>query len=108
MKVKIKGKVLDNVLVAKAGVAMPPRYTCRVGTGVQVEVPKTHCLCMAIVPELSKRGLVATNAPGRFTSGEVYVDALNAGREIVSIKDGDPLVQVWVEKIEKFSWEEIE
>jgi len=49
--------------------------------------------------------MVATNAPGGITEGNVEVSLLNCGREIVEVKNGDPLVNVWLEKINEFDWE---
>lgn len=88
---------------ANGQVAMPSRFTGRISTGVSVEVPSGYCLSFALLPELSKKGLSATNAPGRLTSGEVFIDVLNAGREIVTVKSGDPIIQVWVDRV--YNWE---
>ena len=109
VKVKTNKVPENNILNAKLMVSpfrldMPNRFTGRIGTGVEVQVPSTHCLCTALVPALSNKGLVMTNS-GRFTSGEVCVHVLNGGREIVSVKDGDPLLEMWLEKVEKFIWE---
>ena len=117
IKVKVNKPVKNNVILAQFAtdikerggpngnrLAMPSRFTGRLHTGVEAQVPSTHCLRVALVPDLSSRGLIMTNS-GRFTVGEIYVDVLNAGREIVSVKDGDPLLEVWLEKVEKFVWE---
>lgn len=106
VKLKINQIPQNNTLPAKLSsrLDMPNRYTGRISTGVEVKIPSTHCLRVALVPEIACRGLIMTTS-GRITGGEVVVDVLNAGREIVSIKDGDPLVEVWVEKLEKFIWE---
>lgn len=81
----------------------PSRFARRVPTGVHVEVPKGYKLCIQLVESLTQRGMVAANAPGNFTNGEVHVDIVNAGKEIVVINSGDPLCHVWVEEI--LNWE---
>jgi hypothetical protein len=85
---------------------MPSRYAVELDTGLEVKVQSGYCLCFSVVPELANRGLVATNAPGRLTEGKLVVNVLNAGREIISVGEGVPLVDVWLEKAYKIEWEE--
>jgi len=75
----------------------PSRYAKRVSTGVHVEVANGYRLCFQLVPELTEKGLVAANAPGSFESGEIYVDLVNAGKEIITLRRDTPLCRVWLE-----------
>lgn len=112
-KVKIDGdKPESSILKAKIPTSLvgdkinfPHRHLAHVDTGVSIVAPSGYRLCFSLVPELTKRGMVATNAPGGITEGNVEVSLLNCGREIVEVKNGDPLVNVWLEKINDFDWE---
>lgn len=84
---------------------MPSRYSGKISTGITIEAPEGYKLCFSVVPELAERGLVASNAPGNIVSGEVIVQVLNAGHQVVVVNNGDPLIDVWLEKIEPFVWE---
>jgi dUTPase len=108
VKVKTSKLPKDNILTVELTADrydMPNRFTGDISTGFHVQVPSTHCLRVALVPELANRGLLMTSV-GRFTQGEVKVHVINAGREIISIRNGDPLLEVWLEKLEKFTWEQ--
>lgn len=70
-----------------------------------VNVPEGFKLCFSVHDSLANKGMLALNAPGNFKSGKVFVNLLNAGREIVEVKDGDPLMVVWLEKDQDFVWE---
>lgn len=61
-------------------------------------------VCFALVPELARKGMVAVNAPGHVVGGEVRVVLLNCGREIVDLRDGDPVVTVWAEPVVEIEW----
>lgn len=104
----------DGVLKAKIEspmVGLPPRiafnhrHTQKISTDLSVEVPTGYKLCIGLVPALANRGMVLTNAPGNFTSGPVEAVLLNAGREIVEVNNGDPIVTCWIEEIVEFGWE---
>ena len=75
----------------------PTRYAKRIGTGVHVKLEPGFKLCIQLAPELSEKGMVAANAPGYFEDGEIYVDLVNAGKEIVNIKQGTPLCHVLIQ-----------
>jgi hypothetical protein len=97
------GAVNGHVISAKipatltgTKIAFPHRHLAVIETGVDVVVPDGYRLRFALVPELWGRGMVATNtAP--VVAGPVRVAVLNSGREIVEVKDGDPLVAFWLE-----------
>ena len=86
-------------------VSMPSRYVAVIDGGVEVEVEDGYCLCFSAVPELSEKGVVITNAPGRVTSGKVALHVLNAGKQIVALSHGTPVARCWVEKLEKVIYE---
>lgn len=108
VKIKTSQMPQNDILTAKLAskLDMPNRYSGVIPTGVKVQVPPTYCLRVNLVPQLAQRGLIMIGS-GRIIEGEVSAHVLNAGREIVSVKDGDPLVEVWVEKIEKIVWEQV-
>jgi dUTPase len=86
-------------------VAFNHRHTQRIKTGLSVETPEGYKLCIGLVPALADKGIVLTNAPGNFTKGPVEAVLLNAGREIVDVNNGDPIVTCWLEKVVDFGWE---
>lgn len=75
----------------------PSRYVKRIYTGVHVEASPGFKVCIQLVPELCEKGMVAANAPGYFSDGEIYVDLVNAGKEIVTLKRDDPLCKVYAQ-----------
>ena len=104
----------DNILRAQivpAAVGLAPRiafnhrHLVKINTGLEVEVPEGYKLCIGLVPALAEKGMVLSNAPGNFTKGKVEAVLLNAGREIVEVNNGDPVVTCWMESIERFDWE---
>lgn len=81
------------------------RHSAYINTQIFVDVEKGYKLCFSVVPELAVKGMIAFNSPGNLTKGEIIVGLINCGREIVDIKNGDPIVNVWVEQIIDFDWE---
>jgi dUTPase len=73
------------------------RCSSIIETDLEIELEEDYKLCFSIVPELANRGMIATNAPGNFKKGKVYAHLINVGREIVEIKNGDPLMNIWIE-----------
>ena len=105
----------DGTLVAKIippAVGLAPkiafnhRHTAKIDTGLEVDVPEGYKLCIGIVPNLAVKGMVLTNSPGNFTKGKVEAVLLNAGREIVEVSNGDPIVTCWLESVLEFTWGE--
>jgi len=104
----------DGVLTAKIAspavgllprIAFNNRHTAKIDTGLEVEVPDGYKLCIGLVHNLATKGMILTNAPGNFTKGKVEAVLLNAGREIVEVSNGDPIVTCWLEDIVDFGWE---
>jgi dUTPase len=105
IEVKVSGaKPNGNIAHAKVNngimgpkISFPHRFSAKIETGIAVDVPAGYRLGFRLVPSLADRGMVATNAPGHFKSGKLSVVLLNCGREIVELKDGDPLAILWIE-----------
>lgn len=85
-------------------IAFNHRHSAKISTGLTVDVPEGYKFCIGLVTNLAEKGMVLTNAPGNFTKGEVEVVLLNAGREIVDVNNGDPIVNCWVEQVVDFTW----
>lgn len=113
VKIQCNGQMPENgILKAKIPpsitgprIAFTHRHLANISTGLTVKAEKGHQVCFALVSSLSSRGMVATNAPGNVVDGEIVVTLLNCGREIVDVKDGDPIVRVWVTQITDAEWE---
>lgn len=107
------GPVNDRLRAAikSPAVGLPPkiafnhRYCAKVDCGVEAEAPDGCKICIALIPELAEKGMVLTNAPGNFKRGRITATLLNAGREIVEVHNGDPIVTCWVEADLYVPWE---
>ena len=97
-----KAKVPTSLLGTK--VSLPHRHLKSIESNVEVEVEKGYKLCYSLVPSLIEKGMVCSSAPGNIKSGKVVVTVINCGREIVDIRDGDDLVNVWLEVDTEFDW----
>lgn len=80
-------------------VSFTHRYSLNIDTGTNVKIPEGYVLCFSVSSDLANKGMVATNAPGRVTSGNIFIHLLNCGREIVEIKDGDHIADFWLEEV---------
>jgi hypothetical protein len=113
LKVKFKGgKIEGNVIHARipkslvgSQINFPHRHMAIIDTGVEVTCPEGYKIGMGLVTNLSSRGMIAVNLAGGLKGGKVIVTLLNVGREIVELKDGDPLVQTWLEVDQKCEFE---
>jgi dUTPase len=95
----VKAK-FDDPIIRK--VAFNHRCSALIKTGVEFSIDSDHKLCYRLIDSLAEKGLIALNAPGYLSSGNLNVMILNIGREIVEVKDGDPIVEIWVEKKYQF------
>lgn len=109
--VELVARVTPSIV---GGVPMPPkmllnhRASAKIKTGVKIDVPKGFKLCVSALDELAEKGLVVSNSPAQVNQGckdEVCVNVLNAGRELVEIKDGDKIANCWLEPVYRFDWE---
>ena len=87
-------------------IAFPHSHLARIDTGLSVEVDPGYRLCFRLTGRLADRGMVAVNAPGRFSSGPVSVVLLNCGKEVVEVRDGDEVAELWLEPEVPFDWSE--
>lgn len=117
LKIKFSGNKPENNIVKASlvstdvyqvvgnKISFNARHSASINTQVFVELEKGYKLCFSVVPELASKGMIDFNSPGNFTKGEIVVGLINCGREIVDIKNGDPIANVWVEQIVDFDWE---
>lgn len=101
---ELKAKI-DSVDGLPPRVLFNNRHCQKINIDSKVEVPDGYRLCLSIKENLALKGMVLLNSPGNFTNGPVYVVLLNAGREIVEVKDGDFVADCWLEKIVNCVWE---
>lgn len=102
VKAKVPNTATSQIMGQK--ISFNHRTSAVIETDLKVEVEAGYKLCFSLVPELSNRGMIATNSPGNFTNGTVHANLLNVGREIVEVKTGDPLMTVWLEQIIEPEW----
>lgn len=99
----LKASIAPSITGPK--VTFPHRHLASIDTGVEIDITDGYSLRFSLVSQLTDRGLIASNAPGRFKKGKIVVTVINCGREIVEIKNGDPLINVWLEPELSFTWE---
>ena len=100
-------EMVNNVPTNKK-VALNYRTSARIKTGIKVSIPTGYKLCVAARSSFADRGLLVSNAPAQIDSdfrGEIEVIVLNAGREIIEIKDGERFAQCWCDKVYRFDWD---
>lgn len=102
---RLRASVKASVVGLQPKIAFNHRHCAKVDCGVEVVAPDGCKICIALVPELAEKGMVLTNAPGNFKSGRITAVLLNAGREIVEVHNGDPIVTSWVEPDLYVAWE---
>jgi dUTP pyrophosphatase len=92
-------------------ISLKHRYPFAIKTGIFVEAPVGYKLCIAIRSGLARRGLMLLNGVGIIDSdfrGEVEVLVVNAGAELIEIKDGDRIAQCWVEEVRPIRFNRVE
>ena len=102
---------LVNNFPTNGKVALNYRTTARIKTGIKVAIPEGYKMCIAARSSFAEKGLLISNAPAQIDSdyrGEVEVLVLNAGREIIEIRDGERFAQCWLEKVYKFDWDVVD
>lgn len=83
--------------------SMPSRYMVELDTGLDVKVPAGYRMRFDLVRALSDQGLVLV--PGEpVKEGRIKLTVLNAGRNIVNLREGDPLATPWLEREVKLEW----
>lgn len=97
-----KAKIPASLIGTK--VSLPHRHLKAIDVNIEVEVEKGYKLCYSLIASLVEKGMVCPSAPGNIKSGKVSVTVINCGREIVDIRDGDDIVNVWIEQDMDFDW----
>lgn len=102
---------LVNNFPTNGKVALNYRTTARIKTGIKVAIPEGYKMCIAAINSFAEKGLLISNTPAQIDSNcreEVEVLVINAGREIIEIKDGERFAQCWLDKVYKFDWEVVD
>jgi hypothetical protein len=71
---------------------------------LEVKVQSGYCLRFDLVNELASQGLVLATSEG-ITEGPVKLKVINSGRNVVTLREGEPFVKARLEKITKLEWE---
>lgn len=80
------------------------RHAAVIETGLDIEVEVGYKLCFSVHRDLAEKGMVVANSPGNVQVGTVSVCLVNCGREIIDIREGDPIAICWVEPIQEYQW----
>jgi len=89
---------------------LAPRDIFPVPTGIAVEIPPGYHISIRARSGLSvKHGLTPINSPGTIDAdyrGEIFVPLINLGAEAYTIKHGDRIAQMLLEKTYDIDWRE--
>ena len=95
---------LDHSLTIKRGSITP------VPTGLAVEIPVGYHISIRARSGMAVRhGLTPVNTPGTIDAdyrGEIFVPLINLGSEDYTIKNGDRIAQMLLEKTYEIDWQE--
>lgn len=87
---------------------IPPGGTALVGTGLFVSIPVGYEIQVRPRSGLAlKHGVTVLNSPGTIDAdyrGEIKVILINHGKDIFTIKTGDRIGQLVLNKIEQIEW----
>ena len=87
---------------------IPPGGTALVGTGLFVSIPTGYEIQVRPRSGLAlKHGVTVLNAPGTIDAdyrGEIKVILINHGKHIFTIKTGDRIGQLVLNKVEQIEW----
>lgn len=87
------------------------RTMAMVDVGFAMELPAGWKAEISARSGWAKKGLVVTNGPGQIDEdyrGRICVMVANLGKEILVIKDGDRIGQMWPVPVYRFVFEEVE
>lgn len=95
---------LDQNLTIKCGSITP------VPTGLALEIPAGYHISIRARSGMAvKHGLTPVNTPGTIDAdyrGEIFVPLINLGSEDYTIKNGDRIAQILLEKTYEIDWQE--
>lgn len=87
---------------------IPPSGTALVGTGLAVSIPSGYEIQVRPRSGLAlKYGVTVLNSPGTIDAdyrGEIKVILINHGKDIFTIKPGDRIGQLVLNKVEQIEW----
>jgi dUTP pyrophosphatase len=90
---------------------IPPGGTALVGTGLYVAIPIGYEIQVRPRSGLAaKYGVTVLNSPGTIDAdyrGEIKVILINHGRDIFTIKTGDRIGQLVLNKVEQIEWRQV-
>lgn len=99
----------DVCALLEAPLTLKPLERVAVPTGLSVEIPPGFEIQVRPRSGLSfKQGLTVVNAPGTIDSdyrGEVKILLVNLSDSPATIKDGDRIAQLVLQKVEQAAWE---
>lgn len=83
---------------------VPGRASVTVSAGLNIETPPGWKLVWTTDPAFAQKGGLITNT-GHITSGEIWFNVFNIGRNILCIAPGDIIANAWLEPVHEFTWE---
>lgn len=90
---------------------IPPGGTALVSTGLFVSIPQGYEIQVRPRSGLAaKYGVTVLNSPGTIDAdyrGEIKVILINHGKDIFTIKSGDRIGQLVLNKVEQIEWREV-
>lgn len=99
----------DVCAFVEAPVTMEPLARVAIPTGLFFEIPTGFEIQVRPRSGLSfKQGITVVNAPGTIDSdyrGELKILLVNLSKETVTIKNGDRIAQLVLQKVERVEWE---
>lgn len=91
---------------------LQPMERTLVPTGIFVEIPEGHEIQVRPRSGLAiKQGLTCLNTPGTIDAdyrGEIKVILINLSAEPQTIRSGDRIAQMVLQKVEKINWQPVE
>ncbi len=79
------------------------RGIAKIDCGFSVKLPPRFRLATAVKESLADRGIINL---GLATTERLVLKIANIGKEIVAIKHGDVIAEVWVEEVRDIIWEQ--
>lgn len=93
-------------------ISINPGQRCIVSTGIKIAIPPGYEAQIRPRSGLAiKHGVTVLNSPGTIDAdyrGDIGVILINLGQEPFSIKSGDRIAQMIINKFERFEWNQSE
>jgi dUTP pyrophosphatase len=90
---------------------LPYRVGQLIDCGISIELPPGFKAEIAARSGWANRGLVVANSPGQVDEdyrGRICVAVYNVGKEILKIKHGDRIAQMWPVPVYRFQWDRVD